>query len=139
MQRLWRSDRQELAVLALTFCVSIARTVELAVLAGALGSLAVLLRQLMRPAVSVCALKTSAADVVRVRAALGVLYVSAELLERRVRSAAAAAALRPVLLDCQHHVMLDYAAVKVRPSAARPPAAAHRTRLILDSFVIHRC
>ncbi|KAJ8729793.1 hypothetical protein PYW07_016831 [Mythimna separata] len=111
--RLWRTDRQELAVLALTFCVSVARTVELAVLAGALGSLAVLLRQLMRPAVSVCALKTSAGEVVRVRAALGVLYVSAELLARRVARAAHAAAPRPVLLDCQHHAMLDYAAVKM--------------------------
>lgn len=113
MFRLWRHDRLELAVLALTFCVSIARTVELAVLAGALGSLAVLLRQLMRPAVHVHALKTSAGDVVRVRAALGLAYVSAELLARRVLAAAELAAPRAVLLDCQHHALLDFAAVKV--------------------------
>lgn len=111
--RLWRRDRLELAVLALTFCVSVARTVELAVLAGALASLAVLLRRLMRPRVHVHTLKTSAGEVVRVRAALGVLYVSAELLARRVQRAAALAAPRPVLLDCQHHALLDYAAEKV--------------------------
>ena len=113
MFRLWRRDRQELAVLALTFCVSIARTVELAVLAGALASLAVLLRQLMRPAVQVHSLKTSAGEVVRVRAALGMVYVSAELLARRVARAGQQAAPRPVLLDCQHHAMLDYAAAQV--------------------------
>lgn len=49
MARLWRRDRRELGVLALTFGVSVARTVELALLGGALASLAVLLRDLMRP------------------------------------------------------------------------------------------
>lgn len=57
MRELWRRDRAELCVLALTFGVSLARTVELAVLAGALGSLAVLLRQLMRPTLHAHTLK----------------------------------------------------------------------------------
>lgn len=59
MRELWRRDRAELGVLALTFCVSVARTVELAVLAGALGSLAVLLRQLMRPALHAHTIKVT--------------------------------------------------------------------------------
>ncbi|XP_049699793.2 sodium-independent sulfate anion transporter isoform X3 [Helicoverpa armigera] len=51
VRRLWAGDRAELGVLALTFGVSLARSVELAVLAGALASLAALLRRLMRPRV----------------------------------------------------------------------------------------
>nr|XP_049699793.1 sodium-independent sulfate anion transporter isoform X3 [Helicoverpa armigera] len=51
VRRLWARDRAELGVLALTFGVSLARSVELAVLAGALASLAALLRRLMRPRV----------------------------------------------------------------------------------------
>lgn len=58
--RLWRRDRRELAVLALTFCVSVLRTVELAVLAGAVASLAVLLRQLMRPDIHMHSIKVRA-------------------------------------------------------------------------------
>ncbi|XP_075974003.1 sodium-independent sulfate anion transporter-like [Anticarsia gemmatalis] len=111
--RLWRRDRVELCVLALTFSVSLARTVELAVLAGALASLAVLLRAVMRPAVHMHTVKTAQGPVVRVRAALGVMYVNAELLARRVLAAAERAAPRPVLLDCAHFAMLDYAATQV--------------------------
>ncbi|XP_022830973.1 sodium-independent sulfate anion transporter-like [Spodoptera litura] len=111
--RLWRRDRRELAVLALTFCVSIVRTVELAVLAGAVASLAVLLRQLMRPDIQLHCVKTAHGEAVRVRPAQGLLYVNGELVARRLQAAAARAAPRPVLLDCAHLAMLDYAAMQV--------------------------
>ncbi|CAB3239026.1 unnamed protein product [Arctia plantaginis] len=107
--RLWRRDRQELAVLVLTFCVSVARTVELAVLCGALASLAVLLRRLMRPRLQINHVKSSAGEVVRVRAALGVTYVNCALVEARALAAARRAAPRPALLDCGQLAMLDYA------------------------------
>ncbi|CAH1645252.1 unnamed protein product [Spodoptera littoralis] len=111
--RLWRRDRRELAVLALTFCVSIVRTVELAVLAGAVASLAVLLRQLMRPDIQLHCIKTAHGEAVRVRPAQGLVYVNGELVARRLLAAAARAAPRPVLLDCAHLAMLDYAAMQV--------------------------
>ncbi|XP_035432984.2 sodium-independent sulfate anion transporter [Spodoptera frugiperda] len=111
--RLWRRDRRELAVLALTFCVSVLRTVELAVLAGAVASLAVLLRQLMRPDIHMHSIKTAHGEAVRVRPAQGLVYVNGELVARRLLAAAARAAPRPVLLDCAHLAMLDYAAMQV--------------------------
>ncbi|KAF9416931.1 hypothetical protein HW555_005847, partial [Spodoptera exigua] len=84
--RLWRRDRRELAVLALTFGVSIVRTVELAVLAGAVASLAVLLRQLMRPPIHIHSIKTAQGEAVRVRPAQGLVYVNGELvLERLIK------------------------------------------------------
>ncbi|CAD0254260.1 unnamed protein product [Spodoptera exigua] len=111
--RLWRRDRRELAVLALTFGVSIVRTVELAVLAGAVASLAVLLRQLMRPPIHIHSIKTAQGEAVRVRPAQGLVYVNGELVARRLLAAAARAAPRPTLLDCAHLAMLDYAAMQV--------------------------
>ncbi|KAH9637036.1 hypothetical protein HF086_009814 [Spodoptera exigua] len=110
--RLWRRDRRELAVLALTFGVSIVRTVELAVLAGAVASLAVLLRQLMRPPIHIHSIKTAQGEAVRVRPAQGLVYVNGELVARRLLAAAARAAPRPTLLDCAHLAMLDYAAMQ---------------------------
>lgn len=110
---LWRTDRVELAVLALTFCVSIVRTVELAVLAGALASLAALLRSLMRPHVQMHTVKTQRGEAVRVRASLGAMYVNSELVARRVQAAAERATPHPVLLDCAHFAMLDYAAAQM--------------------------
>uniref|UniRef100_A0A2A4JHT2 STAS domain-containing protein n=1 Tax=Heliothis virescens TaxID=7102 RepID=A0A2A4JHT2_HELVI len=113
VRRLWASDRAELGVLALTFCVSIARSVELAVLAGALASLAALLRRLMRPQVHTYHVKTEGGAGVRVRPAQGATYVCAALLARRVLRAAARAAPRPLLLDCACLALLDYAAMQM--------------------------
>ncbi|XP_049699792.2 sodium-independent sulfate anion transporter isoform X1 [Helicoverpa armigera] len=131
VRRLWAGDRAELGVLALTFGVSLARSVELAVLAGALASLAALLRRLMRPRVHTYHVKfyekkmyeagiwfvgscqTELGAGLRVRPAQGASYVCAELLARRVLAAAAAAAPRPLLLDCACLALLDYAAVKM--------------------------
>nr|XP_021193422.2 sodium-independent sulfate anion transporter isoform X2 [Helicoverpa armigera] len=113
VRRLWARDRAELGVLALTFGVSLARSVELAVLAGALASLAALLRRLMRPRVHTYHVKTELGAGLRVRPAQGASYVCAELLARRVLAAAAAVAPRPLLLDCACLALLDYAAVKM--------------------------
>ncbi|XP_047024534.1 sodium-independent sulfate anion transporter-like [Helicoverpa zea] len=113
VRRLWARDRAELGVLALTFGVSIARSVELAVLAGALASLAALLRRLMRPRVHTYHVKTELGAGLRVRPAQGASYVCAELLARRVLAAAASVAPRPLLLDCACLALLDYAAVKM--------------------------
>lgn len=55
--RLWRHDRTELAILVLTFLVSIFRTVELAVAIGVMASLAVLLSGVMRPKVTMASIK----------------------------------------------------------------------------------
>ncbi|CAH0579550.1 unnamed protein product [Chrysodeixis includens] len=123
VRELWRRDRAELCVLALTFGVSVARTVELAVLAGALGSLAVLLRQLMRPALSATTLKTEAGSALVVHAGAGLVYVNAERVTRRVL-ALAGAGPRAVLLDCGALALLDHAAMQALERLAAALAAA---------------
>lgn len=58
--------------------------------------------------------QTAHGEAVRVRPAQGLVYVNGELVARRLLAAAARAAPRPVLLDCAHLAMLDYAAMQVR-------------------------
>ncbi|XP_063825329.1 sodium-independent sulfate anion transporter [Ostrinia nubilalis] len=60
--RLWRQSKRELVVLAVTFAASVAATVELGVLAGVLADLALLLHQLMHPAVATHHVKVSEAS-----------------------------------------------------------------------------
>lgn len=57
--------------------------------------------------------QTAHGEAVRVRPAQGLVYVNGELVARRLLAAAARAAPRPVLLDCTHLAMLDYAAMQV--------------------------
>lgn len=109
--RLWRRDRVELCVLVLTFVTSIVRTVELAVLAGVLGSLAALVRRVLRPPVEQRALRTRAGPAALLRPALAACYLNAELIARRVREALVTHDI--VLLDCSRLGLLDYAASQV--------------------------
>lgn len=111
--RLWRRDRMELSVLALTFMTSIALNVELAVLAGILASLALLVRRLMRPALHAAAVKTGSGEVCVVRVTQGAVYLSAELVGRRLLWAAARSAPRALLVDCTRLTLLDYTAQQV--------------------------
>ncbi|KAJ0177511.1 hypothetical protein K1T71_007520 [Dendrolimus kikuchii] len=113
IRRLWREDRKELAVLGLTFVVSIVKGVELAVLAGSLASVAVLIRGVMTPSVPMYTIKTCDGEVCRVRPTLCAVYLNSARVAARVAAGAARVAPRPVLLDCGQLALLDYAAGQV--------------------------
>ncbi|CAH2036865.1 unnamed protein product, partial [Iphiclides podalirius] len=108
--RLWRHDRGELAVAALTFCVGVWRSVELAVLCGALAGLAATHLALLRAPLHLHAVKSTRGEAVRARPTRALLYLNCERFATRLR--AAARGRRLVLLDCGVLAMLDFAAAK---------------------------
>lgn len=136
--RLWRHDRRELAVVVLTFCVGVWRSVELAVLCGALAGLAVTHLALQRaplhlhlvkvverdgaraamPAVCrgvPCGPQGAQGEAVRARPTRALLYLNCARFAERVERAAIAH--RVALVDCGVLAMLDCPAAQVRPSA----------------------
>ncbi|XP_014362054.2 sodium-independent sulfate anion transporter [Papilio machaon] len=108
--RLWRHDRRELAVVALTFGVGVWCSVELAVLCGALAGLAATHFALQRAPLHLHKVKCSWGEAVRARPTRALLYLNcarfAERLER------ATAAHRVALVDCGVLAMLDYPAAQ---------------------------
>ncbi|KAM3960573.1 sodium-independent sulfate anion transporter [Aphomia sociella] len=116
--RLWRSSRSEVVVLALTFATGVALTVELAVLAGALANLAMLLRALMITPLHTYNVKVGARAVCVCAPGAALVYLNAE----RVCASARAAAARthaPLLLDCARLARLDVAAAQALDRLAK--------------------
>ncbi|XP_049869419.1 sodium-independent sulfate anion transporter-like [Pectinophora gossypiella] len=109
---LWRRSRPELAVLVLTLLVAVLGSVELALLCGALGSLARVLRHLMRPPLHLAHYKTARGPALVARPVLALVYAGADRACARLRRAAARAAPRPLLVDCRDLSLLDYSAAQ---------------------------
>ncbi|XP_034830887.1 sodium-independent sulfate anion transporter-like [Maniola hyperantus] len=114
---LWRSSRREACVALLTLAAGVTLGVEAAVLGGALASLAVLLRDLLRPPQLLLAKDKASGDaVLRVRLRRALVYVNAEHAAAAVRAALASRAApehRAVLVDCGTLALLDHTAVQV--------------------------
>ncbi|XP_068631946.1 sodium-independent sulfate anion transporter-like [Battus philenor] len=112
--RLWRRDRGELCIVALTFVVSVWRSVELAVLSGALVCVAATQLALLRAPLHLHVVKSAAGEAVRARPARALLYLNCERAAARLRRAAVGR--RVLLVDCGVLAMLDYAAAQTLAS-----------------------
>ncbi|CAK1596664.1 unnamed protein product [Parnassius mnemosyne] len=106
--QLWGHHREELVVALLTFVVGVWRSVELAVLCGALAGLAATHLALRRAPLHLHTLKSRWGEVCRARPTRALLYLNAARFAERLTRVAAAHRL--VLVDCGVLAMLDYAA-----------------------------
>ncbi|XP_072931671.1 sodium-independent sulfate anion transporter-like, partial [Epargyreus clarus] len=135
--RLWRRARGEAGVLLLTLAVGVARSVELAVAAGALAAATRAAARLLRAPPPPRRLQVRDGDAIRIRTGPVLLYVNAERFAERVLAAAlpapdtapAPAAPPPVLVDCSELALLDYTAAEVLGRVIRE-FEARRQRLV---------